>query len=57
MLSCIWLGKKAIITIIDNITQQVLNSRLKEIDKYKDNLLASVTHDLKTPLNCIISFS
>jgi len=29
--------------------------RLKEIDKYKDMLLATVTHDLKTPLNGMIS--
>ena len=26
------------------------------MDKYKDNLLASVTHDLKTPLSCMILF-
>ncbi len=33
-----------------------MNSRLKKMDKYKDNLLATVTHDLKTPLNCMVSF-
>ena len=26
------------------------------MDLYKDNLLASVIHDLKTPINCMISF-
>ena len=33
-----------------------MNNRLKKVDEYKDNLLASVTHDLKTPLNCMLSF-
>ena len=33
-----------------------MNARLKLLDKHKDNLLASVTHDLKTPLNCIINY-
>lgn len=27
------------------------------MDKYKDSLLATVTHDLKTPLNGIISYA
>jgi len=43
--------------IMDNISNQIYFNRLKEVDKYKDNLLASVTHDLKTPINCVISFS
>ena len=30
---------------------------LKKINDYKDKLLATVTHDLKTPLNSIITFS
>ena len=33
-----------------------MNNRLKKVDEYKDSLLASVTHDLKTPLNCMLSF-
>ncbi len=30
---------------------------LHKIDKYKDNLLANVSHDLKTPINCVQAFS
>ena len=26
------------------------------IDNYKDNLLASVIHDLKTPINCMFVY-
>ena len=33
-----------------------MNDRLKKVDEYKDSLLASVTHDLKTPLNCMLSY-
>lgn len=57
VVECVWEEKRSIMTILDNISEQVLNLHLLEIDRYKDNLLATVTHDLKTPLNCIISFS
>ncbi len=30
---------------------------MKEMDKYKDNLLATVSNYLKTQINCIIAFS
>ena len=33
-----------------------MNARLKQLDKQKDNLLANVTHDLKTPLQCMINY-
>jgi signal transduction histidine kinase len=32
-----------------------MNKRLKEVNIYKDNLLATVTHDLKTPINGMLS--
>lgn len=28
---------------------------MKQIDAYKDQLLATVTHDLKTPINGMVS--
>ncbi len=33
------------------------NSRLQEMDRLKDQFLASVSHELRTPLNSIIGFS
>ena len=42
--------------IIDNMSEKLLNNRLREIDKTKDNLLATVSHDLKTPINCSLMF-
>ncbi len=40
------------IMFIDN-SKEVINKRLLEINAFKDELLATVTHDLKTPLNCM----
>ncbi len=33
------------------------NERLKEINSEKDNVLATVSHDLKTPINNITMLS
>ena len=41
----------SIMVIIDNMSEKLQNSRLKRIDQVKDNLLATVSHDLKTPIN------
>ena len=41
------------IMFIDH-SQEVMNKRLLEINAFKDDLLATVTHDLKTPLNCML---
>lgn len=48
---CIWEGKRSVILIVNDISEKYKVQHLKEIDHYKDNLLATVSHDLKTPLN------
>lgn len=40
-------------TIVNNVSSKVLAERMIEANQYKDKVLSSVTHDLKTPLNCI----
>lgn len=40
--------------ITDKIKQQ---TQLQELNQYKDLLLANVSHDLKTPLSAITSYS
>ncbi|KAL4497875.1 hypothetical protein ABPG72_000630 [Tetrahymena utriculariae] len=45
----------SLIVILNDISQRVTNQRLKQLDKYKDDLLASVSHDFKTPLNGMVA--
>lgn len=47
-------GMPWIFIFFQDSTQKVENKYLKELDKFKDKLLATVTHDLRTPLNLII---
>lgn len=42
--------QKSVLLFISDITHSIEISLLIEADKYKDNLLASVTHDIKNPL-------
>ena len=48
----IWEGKPSLIMIINDVTRIKLN--YQELSKHKDQLLATVSHDLRTPLNGIL---
>jgi signal transduction histidine kinase len=42
--------------LFSDITESIELNNLRELNIYKDRLLASVTHDIKTPLNNSISY-
>ncbi|CAD8123350.1 unnamed protein product [Paramecium sonneborni] len=48
---CIWENKHSILVIMNDISEKIRLKHLREMDHYKDRLLATVSHDLKTPLN------
>ncbi|KAL4492550.1 hypothetical protein ABPG72_007663 [Tetrahymena utriculariae] len=45
--------EESIMLIVNNINQRIKYERLKEAQMKNQQMLANVTHDLKTPLNCI----
>ena len=46
-------SQPAILLLITDISDKILNSKLQNLDRFKDRFLRSVSHNLKTPLNSI----
>ena len=44
-------GKDVIIALFTDTTDRELIAKLNEVNEFKDNLLSTVSHELKTPLN------
>lgn len=54
MVSCVWGEEEGVLLIFNDVSLRIVNEKLREIEKFKDTMLSTVTHDLKTPLNSII---
>lgn len=50
---CPWKGRKAVMAIINDVSQEMKLQRIKETNEFKDKMLSSIAHNLKTPLNCM----
>jgi signal transduction histidine kinase/CheY-like chemotaxis protein len=46
-----WDNKRRLLLIFNDLTTNQTNERLVQMDKYKDLLLATVSHDLRNPLS------
>lgn len=55
LVECIWENELSILILMTNISDKIKTDFYREINHYKDDLINTVTHDLKTPLNGIIS--
>ncbi|CAD8056363.1 unnamed protein product [Paramecium sonneborni] len=53
MQQCTWKGQQSYAINIINITDDQMVLELKKLDSYKDNILATVSHDLKNPIGAI----
>ena len=51
-----WKSEKAVLILLNDVSSKAKIQNLKEINNYKDMLLATVSHDLRTPLGAIIGF-
>jgi signal transduction histidine kinase len=54
MVSCLWGDEEGVLLILNDVSLKIINEKLREIERFKDKMLSTVTHDLKTPLNSII---
>ena len=49
-----WKGEQQYLMVFQDISVQKLNTKLQELNISKDNLLAAVSHDLRSPLNGVL---
>ncbi|KAL4430506.1 hypothetical protein ABPG74_005431 [Tetrahymena malaccensis] len=55
LVECKWEGEDSIMVIMNNINERLMRERLLQIEQYKDTMIDTISHNLKTPLNCILA--
>ncbi|KAL4429748.1 hypothetical protein ABPG74_004385 [Tetrahymena malaccensis] len=56
ILECQWDHQDSVMVVMNDISPQVIFQRQQEINEYKEKIISSFTHNLKTPLNGIFTF-
>ena len=51
-----WEGEEVGVIILTEITSKLFLDKAIKLNKYKDDILANVSHDLRTPLNASLSY-
>jgi signal transduction histidine kinase len=51
---CYWEGQESVMVMLLEKSSEVINKHLTNTNYLKDQLLANVAHDLKSPLDCMI---
>ena len=52
---CTWIKSHSLMIVITDVSEKKKASELKKMNDFKDVVLASVSHDLKTPLNSMLT--
>lgn len=55
LVECRWDGEESVMVIMNNVNERLMRERLIEIEQYKDTVIDTISHNLKTPLNCILA--
>lgn len=54
---CEWDNEVALIVLFYDVSENVRQSRKIKVAEYKEKILCSVSHNLKTPLNAILLYN
>lgn len=49
----LWKGTKCVITILSDVSQEMKEKQVKQLNNYKNKIIEVMSHHLKTPLNVI----
>ncbi len=53
---CLYDDRRCFLLVFNNISEKVTLERLETVNKLKDKLINSISHNLKTPLNGLAAF-
>ena len=53
----LWNNRPSLIVVVTDSAKKIISKKFKEIEKYKEELLYTIAHISKTPLNSIINMS